>query len=150
MSAGNYWSYLIFSRSDGLRSFHSTSCQFPDSSSLIHLLELLFLSLRYLLKSSQPSLVIDNPITNMRAIIAEYGSRGEITGMHCRRVEMRKYMLAYLLNCLSKANGKKVNMLYLVVETQFDGYAFDAGAGTSKKYVCCDVSIQMYLLITKF
>jgi hypothetical protein len=49
--------------------------------------------------------------------MAEKGTKGEIRGMHCIIADIRKYILAYLLNCLIKANGKNDNILYLVVET---------------------------------
>lgn len=44
------------------------------------------------------------------------GFNGEIKGIDCKIAATKKYILAYLLNCKIKDRGKKVNMLYFVVE----------------------------------
>ena len=60
------------------------------------------------------------PITKISGIHAENGFNGEIAGIDCSVAMTRKYTFAYRLNCKSKHNGKKFQIVYFEVFMKFE------------------------------
>ena len=60
-------------------------------------------------------MIIDSTITKTRGAMAETGFKGEIAGIDYKIATIRKYMLAYLLNCNQSVLGMKVRAVYLAV-----------------------------------